>query len=84
MCRQECGGKAGLRKLIEKPVYDTIAIANMFKKALKPLIAADGKISHGAKLVPSHLYCMAVEFLDQPMTEDEMKARVRLSSCSGL
>ena len=70
LCRQECGDKAGLRKLLEKPVCNTIAIANLFKKALKPLLAADEKIS--AKLV--HLYCMAVEFLDQPMTEDEMKA----------
>ena len=67
---QECGDKAGLRKLIEKPVYNTIAIANLFKKALKPLLAAEEKIS--ATLV--HLYCMAVEFLDQPMTVDEMKA----------
>ena len=70
LCRQECGDKAGLRKLLEKPVCNTIAIANLFKKALKPLLVADEKIS--AKLV--HLYCMAVEFLDQPMTEDEMKA----------
>ena len=67
---QECGDTAGLRKLIEKPVHNTIAIANLSKKALKPLLAADEKIS--AKLV--HLYCMAVEFLGQPMTEDEMKA----------
>ena len=67
---QECGDKAGLRNLIEKPVFNTIAIANLFKKALRPLLAADEKTS--AKLV--HLYCMAVEFLDQPMTEDEMKA----------
>ena len=70
MLFQECGDKAGLRKLIEKPVYNTIAIANLFKKALKPLLAAEEKIS--ATLV--HLYCMAVEFLDQPMTVDEMKA----------
>ena len=66
----ECGDKAGLRKLLEKPVYNTIAIANLLKKALKPLMTADEKNS--AKLV--HLYCMAAEFLDQPMTVDEMKA----------
>ena len=49
------------------------AIANLFKKALKPLLADDEKIS--AKLVHLYIYCMAiyVEFLDQPMTEDEME-----------
>ena len=49
---------------------DTIATANLFKKSLKPLLTADKKTS--AK--PVHLYCMAVEFLDQPMAVDEMQA----------
>ena len=69
MLFQECGDKAGLRKLTEKPVYNTITIASLLKEALKPLLTAEEKIS--AKLV--HLYCMAVKFLDQPMTADEMK-----------
>ena len=67
---QECGDKAGLRKLTEKPVYNTIAIASLLKKALKPLLTAEERTS--AKLV--HPYCMAVEFLGQPMTVDEMQA----------